>query len=435
VFKGLKFAYLATILDLFSPILLLPFVIVNLNTNELGFWYLMASLNVIVKFPESALIGSITRNCTYYLSKFKEKISNDHIELFKSLIIKKIIEKKINLLIIFSIVLYLIPCVFYIYYVTKDNSYYFTWTIFIISNVILTYGTKYKSISIILGGIEKIYIPEAISKLIYISIGIILLKLHFSLDGLVFAQLISSICYFIMIRRTYIINFLIYQIDNDLNFIEKNYKNLLFIINSHIKKEVIKQIKIEGANTLTARFSILLVGAVFSVQEVAIYGLTSNLFSIIHRLSMLPFTYLAPFFTKLNGLKQNKLVIKLFQKVLIYSLLFAFIASLFVVIFGQYTLHIISENVKIGDTGTLFLFLIITVLSVFYDSFILLLITKKDFIFLTSSIFTSLIIILIQAIYTSHLGINQLLITTIVIPMSYVYWKWPLYTYKKLKLN
>jgi O-antigen/teichoic acid export membrane protein len=434
MFKGLKFAYLATILDLFSPVILLPFVIIYLNPNELGFWYLMASLNVIVKFPESALNASIIRNCTYYLVQFKEKIQNDQINKFKIILYNNIIEKKIYFLIFFSMILYLIPCSIYINYVTNDVHLYFIWIIFVLSNIILTYGTKYKTISIIFDGIEKVYIPEAISKLIYVLLAIISLKLNLSLKGLVFAQLISSLTYLIIIRRIYIINFQVKKINDDLNLIEKKFKNLIFIINAHVKKELIKQIKIEGANTLTARFGVLIVGAAFSVQEVAIYGLTSNLFSMIHRLSTLPFIYLTPFFAKLNGIKKNKLLLNLFKKVLMYSLLFAFIASLFVIFFGQYTLHIIS-NAKIENTTTLLLFSIITILSVFYDSFITLLITKKDFIFLNSSILTGLIVILIQALFTNHLGINYLLLTSMIIPMIYIYWKWPIYTFKKLILT
>jgi len=434
MFKGLKFAYLATILDLFSPVVLLPFVIIYLNSNELGFWYLMASLNVIVKFPESALNASIIRNCTYYLAQFKDKIQNDQINKFKTILYNNIIEKKIYFLILFSIILYLIPCSIYINYLANDIHYNFFWIIFVISNIILTYGTKFKTISIIFGGIDKVYIPEAISKLIYVSLAIISLKLNLSLKGLVLAQLASTITYLIMIRRIYIINFQIKKINDNLNCVEKKYKNLIFILNAHIKKELIKQLKIEGANTLTARFSVLIVGAAFSVQEVAVYGLTSNLYSIIHRLSTLPFIHLTPFFAKLNGITKNKLLVNIFKKVLIYSLLFAIIASLFVVFFGQHTLLLIS-NAKIGNTTTLVLFSIITVLSVIYDSFITLLITKKDFIFLNSSILTGLIVILIQFLYTNHLGINYLLLTTMIIPMSYIYWKWPIYTFKKLNLT
>ena len=428
MFKGIKFAYLATVLDIGSPIILLPIMLIKLDMSEMGFWYVMGSLNILVKFPENSLNNSIIRNVTYFKSKFELNLSKSDLKKLTSSI-KNIIDSKIKLLLLISLIVYLIPCGLYIAYIDDSEINYITWIIFFSSNLINILSNKYKTIIITEGGIENVYKPEFISKIIYITSSIFCLFLELKIIGLVISMFISSLINLKLLKSLYTKYYYI----NPISIISNSLSKYLKLINLNIKKEFSKQIQLDGANTFISKFSVIIIGAAMSIEAAGIFGLTSNIFNIIHRVSLLPLNYITPYLIKLRGLNKEKILKKIFYKILILSLIFVTISSAFLIFFGQSTLEIISKTAKIENQLTIILFYVLTLMNVYYDFFINTLIIFKDYIFLKSNIITSIIVVLVQMLFTSEYGSIGLILTSIIIPSFYIYWKWPVYMMKKFK--
>lgn len=428
MFKGIKFAYLATVLEIGSPIILLPIMLAKLNMDEMGFWYVMSSLNILVKFPENSLNNSIIRNVTYFKSKFELNLpKSDFIKL--SSLIKKIIDSKIKLLLLISLIVYLIPCGIYIAYINDSEINYINWIVFFSANLINILSNKYKTIIITEGGIKNVYKPELISKIIYIISGIFCLFLELKILGLVISMFIASLINLRLLKSLYKKYYYISPISITSNSLSKYVK----VINLNIKKEFSKQTQLDGANTLISKFSIIIIAPTMSIEAAGIFGLTSNLFNIIHRISLLPLNYITPHLVKLRGLNNEKILKNIFYKILILSLIFVSMSSTYLIFFGQSTLEIISNTAKIESQFTIILFYVLTLMNVYYDFYITVLIIFKDYIFLKSNIISSIIVVLVQILLTSEYGSNGLILTSIIIPSLYIYWRWPVYMMKKLK--
>ena len=183
--KGISVAYVATFLDIVNPIPVLPFILIYFSPDELGFWYLITSLNIIVRFSENVINSVIIRNCTYYLERYIGRKNNF---LFKSVLEKiklEIVQKTYFKLLIFSVLLYLTATFLYLIFIIDQLELYLIWVVFALSNLILIYSTKFKSIVLLHGKLSKIYYPEIISKSIYLCVSYPIFLIRFKLVGLI----------------------------------------------------------------------------------------------------------------------------------------------------------------------------------------------------------------------------------------------------------
>ena len=206
--KGISVAYVATFLDIANPIIILPFILIYFSPDELGFWYLITSLNIIVRFSENVINSVIIRNCTYYLERYIGRKNNF---LFKSVLEKiklEIVQKTYFKLLIFSVLLYLTATFLYLIFIIDQLELYLIWVVFALSNLILIYSTKFKSIVLLHGKLSKIYYPEIISKSIYLVLAILFFLLDLNLVGLITAYFISSVIH-ILIFKELVINFIL----------------------------------------------------------------------------------------------------------------------------------------------------------------------------------------------------------------------------------
>ena len=127
--KDLVWSYLGYFLQICSNVILLPLILANITSTELGLWYTFTSVGILVNLLDMGFSPTLTRNITYAWSGAKDiqkegaEISSDNSEP-NYLLLNNILYacKKINMTIsLMAILVLLFAGTPYIIYVIRSD--------------------------------------------------------------------------------------------------------------------------------------------------------------------------------------------------------------------------------------------------------------------------------------------------------------------------
>lgn len=259
-----------------------------LNTEEIGFNYIIASVGALVALVDFGFAPQFIRNIAYVFSgakSLKKEGVADFVEsndisyhLLAALITTA--KKVYAILGMIALLLLLSVGTIYVYHVTQgftnvDHS-LIIWIVFSMSMFFQIYYDYYNFCLIGAGKIKQAQIAQISTQLFKIILTIILLLLGLGLLGVVLAYLISPFLNRFLAYRFFFVTAMKKELKK-WRIEKEEIKQTFSIIWHNAKNAGICKL----AQYLTYNTTLLLVGVFCSLEEVASYGLTIQLYGVI----------------------------------------------------------------------------------------------------------------------------------------------------------
>jgi O-antigen/teichoic acid export membrane protein len=436
--------FFATIFKISSSAILIPYILIKLPTQDVAIYTILITISSVIYILDFGFNPSFTRNVTYAYSGVSElkavglsettpsgKVNN--ILLSDLILAMRWFYKKLAIIVA---VILIFGVSIYFYFVTESYPFlkteiWITYFIFVLSSVYNLYTVYYESLLVGSGNIKYSKKILIIGQSVYIILSLLFIYLFNSLIGIFISQLIS-----IFLVR-YLSKLIFFKINRNVSLdkLKETSKTKEFI-----KKVILPNAKKIGLTSLggaiITKASFIIGSLYLTLDEIASYGITFQILSII---SVVSVVYLNTFLPKISELriKKNKIkILKITNKGLIYLVLIYILSTLVIVCYGSEILILLGSNTLLIHPNKLLLLLIF---NFFIESIILfsgnVLLTKNYVPFYKASIISglALVFLLIFLLNSFSLKLEIMIITPIIINLSYQGWKWLLEVYKDLK--
>lgn len=433
--KDVIWSYFGQFFSIASGVIILPFILRMLSSEEMGMYYLMLSIGALVSLFDFGFAPQFGRNITYVFSGAKE-LKKEGVEISETIttIDYRLLSTMISTaryvyrrLAIVVLILMLSFGTLYIYKVTNGfvnikNS-LLIWIIYSISTFLNVYYSYYISLLIGKGLIMESKKAMVFSKIAYILLSLVLLLLGTGLLGLTIANLIAPF----VSRWISFYYFFTPEVKNKINEFNVSKTEIveLFKIIWHNAKKL--GLVFVGTFAIT-RLSLFLAGLFLSLSFVASYGLMMQLGSVILAVSSTLFNIYQPKFSEMRVKNNNKQLMKEFAfSMNVYYIFFLF-SSIVLIVFGPWLLSVIKSNTLLPKTGITVLYLMMLFLEGNHSSFATLIVTKNEVPFVTPALIAGGFIAIgsyLSLAFTTF-GILGLVLVQIISQLVYNNWKWPL---------
>lgn len=434
-------SYIAQFLNLATGLITLPLILKMLSADEVGFNYILMSINSIVALFDMGFSGQFSRYLTYIFSGAqtieKEGISsvyddriNEHL-LACTIKTAKRIYRIISLAAIIALLLF---GTLYVYKVTQGFSLVSNtvviWAIFCASCFFNVYYLYYNVFLQGRGLVKESRQAQILSRVCQILLTFILVFAGYGLLAVVIANFVSPFVFRIFSHKTfYTPEIKAILVKERVTTIE--VKEVFTILFYNAKKMGFINI----LSSAIGYASTLVIGGYLSLAEVGSYGLLVQLTGIIAGISMVHFTSITPRLSSLMVMKDNAKVKEVFGMsmfffycimILGYFALFAAVPILIwfefntqlpsYLIIGLYYLYAFNERNQ-GLFSQLFLM-------------------ENDMRFFPAAIWTGIISFLALWLCL-HLGYGLLgVVIAQSLPLyAYSAWKWPVEASKVYSIN
>jgi O-antigen/teichoic acid export membrane protein len=441
--KDLYWSYVAYFLKIGASVLLLPFILRMMSPEMVGIWTIFMTITVFTTLLDFGFSFSFARNITYIFSGVRSlKIKGYETVIEKESLadyglLKGVIAAMQWFYFRIAIVLFLLLITlgtYYIYivlqkYKSDHLEVYVSWVLFCILSTYSLYTLYYDSLLQGKGLIKKSKQIMIIGQIVYLIIAAILIMAGKGLLAIVFAQAASIIT----------IRWMSYH-----SFFTPEIKHKLYTATAHPKNEIIKaiypnaiKIGLTSLGSFMVQRSAIVIGSFYlSLKDIASFGITLQIISIIIGLSG---TYIATYLPKIvqSRVMQNNQAIKEFYlKGQIMLLLTYIIGGLGVLILGEWALEFIGSKTQLIPQLLIFIYIVISFLESNQNIAGTILLSKNEVPFFKASLVagvTTIILLILMFRYT-----NTGLWAMIIAPgIAHLYnnWKWPYEVIKQLKIS
>jgi O-antigen/teichoic acid export membrane protein len=435
--------YLATFFKISSSVLLLPFILHKLPSEDVGIWSIFASIAALVFLIDFGFNSSFSRNVTYIFSGVKSLQKDGHeinfeadgqinYSLFKGLLSSmRWFYSRV------SLVLFCLLATIGTLYINRllQNYHgvkldvYIAWFLFISINTYNLYTLYYDAL---LEGRGLIKISKQIiilGHVIYLLVSVIAIYAGFGLIALVLAQLVSIIIIRTISQRIFFTR----ELKAELNNCEaEDRKGILKAIYPNAVKYGITSF----GGFMIQKSSIFIGSMYLTLPAIASFGITKQMMDImvaIANISLSTFLPQIAFLRVENNYERIKVIYV--RGVLVANCIFI-LASLAIIFFGSTILHIIKSNTDLNQN---------VLLAVAVSSLIglnsgisgAIISTKNHIPFVKPSLLSGAgtIILLLAFFKFTNLGLLGMAIAPGLIDLCYQGWKWPWEVIKEFNLK
>ena len=443
--KNIRWGFISQILNSGINIMLLPFVIIYLSSEELGLWYTFVAIGALVMLLDFGFSTTMVRNIAYTWNGAKEisannfKSNNSFLGVNKALFSEIFTaSKKIYFyLSILSFLLLSVLGTFYIYKITNSmmslQTAISSWWIYLLAIVINIYYLYWTPVLKGTGLIKNYYQINTISKLAQLLITIIMLVLGSGLLGVTLAYLISTIITRITSKVLFFKNNGYFQ---NLNDIPQNKSS------EHILKKLLpsmyKQAIISISNYIIDKFPIILSGMVFGLAVTSELGLTIQIMTVFSTLGNVAYNTFLPEMIKNITIGNPNKSYSLLYKSLFLQFVFISIGTIIVLTTGKFFLGLINSNTSILPLSSILLLSLYVYLFNFQLVCINFIIVYNEFPMIKSYLITALsmiTLITLLSVFFKTYGVNLIFISQLIPLIAYNLWKWPLYISRKMNIS
>lgn len=441
--RDVIWGYFSIFFQTASGVIVLPFILSMLSSEEVGFNYLMLTVGTIVSLFDVSFSPMFGRNISYLFSGVQVLKKEGVIECDSDTVnyhlvatmlgVAKLVYRRIS---VTALILLLTVGTVYIYKVTDgftnvDNA-LFLWIIFSLSSFFNIYFAYFNALLTGSGQIKEEKKAILSSRIAYIILSISLLYCGLGLMSVCLANLISPFLGRYISYRYFFTQDLLDHIKGE----------------QITKAEIIDTFKILWFNTRKLcistigsycinNFGMFLAGIFLSLKEVASYGLMVQACGIV--LSLSQNYYLS---------KQPELAayrvqgdIKTFADIFSFSIIFFWftniIGFLAVTFIGPEILSLLKSNTHLPQQGLMLLYGVVLLLEANHSLCSLTVIVGNRIPPIAASLVPGFFIALINYLFFkfTNLGIWGLVIAPGICQAAYNNWKWPKEAMKDLKIT
>jgi len=442
--KDIVWNYAATFLKIAASALLLPFILRMMPSEMVGIWSVFMTITAFASLLDFGFGPSFTRNVTYVFSGVTslrvngfESVSHENQAIDYGLL-KGVIAAMRWLYLRMALILFLLLSTlgtFYIYKLLKNytgahQEVYIAWVILCLITTYNLFTQYYDSLLQGVGLIKKSKQIVIIGQTIYLFIASILIITGYGLIAIVLAQASSVI----------IVRWLSYRA-----FFSPETKQKLLTAIPRSKKEVLKalfpnaiKVGLTSVGGFMVQKSSIVIGSLYlSLEEIASYGVTMQLVSVIAGLAGI---YIATYLPKIVQMRVNSNhleIKKIYLKGQILMVLTYITGGMVLLILGEWTLKIIGSQTQLVPFPILLLAVIVSLIESNLSMAGGILLTKNEVPFYKASLISGSFIILgfFLAFYFTNLGLLCLVLIPLIIDLLYQAWKWPLEVINELKIT
>lgn len=438
--KDIVWSYIGNFLKLAINIILLPIILKFLSDDELGMWYVFASIGQMAILLDFGFAPALARNISYVwcgaTDLQKENIKYDSNESTDIRYFKVVLttSKLIYLIIaIVAFVLMLSVGTLYIKSLTNESRILYSWIIYsggVFLNILYSYYTSFLRG---VGAIAENNKAGVFSKVTQIIVSVVLLLYGFGLLGVSVAYFISGL----ILRISSKIYFERYEgIGEKLSQIKvSNLITECFSMFRVIWYNASKDGLVTLSNYLSTQANTLISSSVLGLSATGSYGLAIQISTIISTVSGIPYSSFLPQMQEAalkSSMKRSK---DLFStSIAAYSVVFfigsvALFAMMPILLYFKPTMDI-DYSMFAVILLSMYIYQLFHLSASYISTFNILPYARSFIISSLGSVALSYIITT-----TTSLGLWGLIISPLIVYLLYNAWKWPSYALGIMKIS
>lgn len=441
--KDIIWSYAAQFFSIATGFFTLPLILHLLTAEEIGMNYLMLTISSLVTLFDFGFAPQFARNISYVFSGV-QSLKREGVDLSAGNEINyKLLSNTISTaqfvyrrLAIIVLITMLTGGTAYIFYVTAGfsnvkNS-FLIWIIYSVSTFFNIYYTYFNSLLIGKGLIMESKKSMVYSRITYLILVFTLLVIGYGLISVVIANLIAPFVSRFFAYRYFFTDGLKLKLEE--NIVSREEQSELFKVVWHNSKKL--GLVYIGSYAIT-KFSIFLAGLFLSLQDIASYGLMTQLVGILLMISTTLFNSYIPTFSSLRVKPDKGKLIKVFAFTMnIYYLLFL-VGALLLICFVPSLLILIKSKAILPSQEILILYTIIILLDGNHSCFSTFITTNNRIPFVKPALIVGFLMAIFDYVvlaYTS-LGILGLVLVQGILQLAYSNWKWPCVVCKEFGIS
>ena len=442
--KDIIWGYLGTITSMCANLVIIPFILVYLNEDQIGLYYVFAALSSISQLFDFGFAPSVARSVAYIWTGANELksngVSNDMGKEpnYKLLLHITHVCKRIYLIMAaIALTLGISIGTFYISYVAREiegRSHYAAWGIYIVAIVLNILFGYYAVLLRGVGNIEGTNKSMVISRIIQFVSSVVLLYAGYGLIGIAISYLAYGLIYRVLAKRY----FFSYNKIGEYLQKEKGRENTYKVFDT--VKILWPNTWREGLITLSEYLlnqATTVISSLFlSLYETGLFSFSMQIVTAIAVISMTIFTTYQPTLQSAY-VSQNKEVLKKNMSISWFSYVLIYIIGMVCLLtIGKPILKIIKPSFNIEIQVLLLAGLYQFILK--YRNCCASYISATNRLIYTGSFVVSAVVcVVFSVIFAKYFGLGMygLLFAQIMSQLIYNAWRWPIFVHKELNLS
>lgn len=437
--NDILWGYLSQFFNMASSLLLLPFILYFMTTEDVGLWYVFVSIIGLIQLLEFGFLPTVSRYISYVYSG-AQNIELDKVPDYE-------VDRGINIELLSGIIfsakkiygwvsilaLLLLTIAGSVYISTLEYSgdralVYSSWIIYGAAAIVIFYFGYYSSILKGRGDQTKLNKSIVLSKLSNIIITIPLLYAGFGLLAIALGVLMSAIVDRILVR------FFVFDkcaLETIEAFKIKSAKDYTSVIWGNAKLMGLVQL----GNFLTVRSSVLIVSSVIGLEAAATYGFTLQITSVAVIVASMYFGLQLPLMNSAQVSNNITIIKSTFLKSIGISWVLFFIYMFGTITLGVYLVEVLFDSANLLPRPMLIVFLIAAFLEMNHSLCTAYLTTKNTIVFMKPMLITGILIFSFSLCFGSIFGLWGIILSQFFLQLIYNNWKWPLIVFTELKIS
>lgn len=437
--KDVIWSYLGNFFKLSTNIILLPIILKLLPGEDLGLWYVYATISQLVVLLDFGFAATLARNITYTWcgAKTLQKKSLDNVFLEQNTdwaSFKSILETcKFIYIIISSVALVLLLTVGTIYIQSLDSSETLSWVVYAASVFLNLLFCYYTSFLRGIGAIAENNKAGVISKIAQVLFSLIFLCCGLGLLGLSLGYLLSGLTLRVVSRYYFLryenigTNLKLVRIENRFSELIKNFK----IVWYNASRDGLVTL----SNYLSTQANTLLCSSMIGLNTTGAYGLSVQLSTMVGTLACLPYSTYLPKLQEYAAKQEIKLSTRLFSSTMFLYIFLFCLLSLGCFIFLP-VVRWLKPSLPFDNTLLLGV-LIYSLIYYIYHNFASYISTYNTLPYTKAFIVSSILSVLGSYLLLKYTNLDvwALIVAPLAVSICYNIWKWPKYILDQSKIS
>lgn len=430
--KDILWSYLAQFFNLATGLITLPLILSLLTPDEVGFNYILVSINSIVALFDMGFSSQFAKYLTYVFSGaqsiYKEGIPDEYSNEVNEHLIASIIVSAKKIYFYISLIAFVCLITFgswYIYNISDgfsiiDNT-LIIWVVFCISSFFNVYFLYFNAFLLGKGLVKETKQAQVLSRILQILITFVMLVCGCGLLSVVVANLFAPFIFRLLAYNKFYTDDIIKIIrSNEINSAE--IKGIFNILLHNCKKLGV----IGVLSSAIGYASTLIVGKYMTLSEVGSYGLMVQLVGVVMGLATIHFNSVVPEFASLMIMKNTKRVSETFGLSMFYFITIS-ILGLIGLSIAPPIFRFLNFNTQLPNFSIVLVYYIYKFFEQNQSLYSHLFLIKNDLRFYPSAVITGVVsfVALWISLYLGF-GIMGVVIAQAIPLFLYSAWKWPL---------
>jgi O-antigen/teichoic acid export membrane protein len=433
--KDILWGYSAQLLNIGIGLLILPLLVIQLSSEELGLWYVFMAMAGLAQLLEFGFQPTIARQVSYVYSGATEIKKTGlpaagtgglNTELLVNVIFAS--RKIYRVISVCAAILLLGGGALYIKslsYSGDSLSIYISWWVFASASIINFYFGYYNGLLQGRGDITKVNKVIVISRLVLFVLAAFLLFCGLGLLAMAIATLLSSVLNRILISRSF------YDCDN--RFLKKmspndNLTNILWGSSWRLGL-------VQFGSFLILRGNLFIAATFLGLSTAASYGLTLQIAMLIAAIASQLTSLQLPKMNSMQAIGNRNELLKLYSSSVVAGAMLVLFGFLSLIVLGDWILMFFNSKTPLLPIDLLTIMGVVILLEVHHSTSATYLTTCNDVPFLRASLVSGLAVALFSFVLVKWggLGVVGLIAGQGIVQALFNNWYWPMTAMRHLQ--